>query len=262
MGVEMGDALGPDGEPRITGLRLRTAAPLSQMRDFYHRLLGLEILDETADAVTVAAGRTQMTFVSGGSAPPDETPFYHLAFQIPENKIRAARDWQRERTPLVPPDAERLLDPAYPEDVVHFAHWNAHAVFFRDPAGNLLEHIARHDLDNAAPGPFTSGDVLSVSEIALVVENVGAAAAELGKALGLSTYGATSDQFVPLGDEHGLLLVFGRGRNLGFGEGRPAGVFPTRVRIRGASPGVSGAGGAREPRRVTLPGYPYEIVVE
>jgi len=262
MGVEMGDPLGPDGEPRITGLRLLTAEPLSEMRDFYHRLLGLEILDETADAVTVAAGRTQMTFVPGGSVPPDETPFYHLAFQIPENKIRAARDWQRERTPLVPPDAERLLDPGYPEDVVHFAHWNAHAVFFRDPAGNLLEHIARHELDNASPGPFTPRDVLAVSEIALIVDDVGGAAAELGGALGLATYGPTSEQFAPLGDEHGLLLVFRRGRNLGFGEGRPAGAFPTRVSIGGASPGGSGAGGARGPKRVTLPGYPYEIVVE
>lgn len=258
MAAEAGDSRGRDGEPRITGLRLLTAAPLPEMADFYHRVLGLEILDETQDCVTVAAGRTRLTFVPAGGDRSSEAPFYHLAFQIPENKIRAARDWQRERTPLVPPDAERLVDPAYPADVVHFAHWNAHAVFFRDPAGNLLEHIARHDLDNAASGPFTPGDILSVSEIALVVDDVGAAAAELGEALGLSTYGPTSGQFGPLGDERGLLLVFGRGRNLGFGEGRPAGVFPTRVTIRGASPG---APEARAPRSVTLPGYPYEIVV-
>jgi hypothetical protein len=132
--------------------------------------------------------------------------------------------------------------------VVAFPHWNAHSVFFWAPAGNLAELIARHDLDNGAPGPFTRRDLLAVSEIAFVVDDVGAAAGELAGRLGIEPYRQGSDSFIALGDEQGLLLVMQRGRNLGFDEGRPAGVFPTVARVDGPVPA-----------RCELAGFPYCI---
>jgi catechol-2,3-dioxygenase len=60
------------------------------MRDFYHRLLGLCIVDDQLERVTVAAGATTLTFVNAG--PNDGKPFYHFAFSIPENKVDARRN--------------------------------------------------------------------------------------------------------------------------------------------------------------------------
>jgi catechol-2,3-dioxygenase len=253
-GAAPASASSPDGRqataPRILSLKLLTAAPPAEMKAFYHGSLGLRVLEERADRLTIAAGETPLTFVRAG--PEDGRPFYHFAFNVPENKIRGARDWQRERTPLLPIPA-RLRDPAYPDDVVDYRHWNAHSVFFLDPGGNVVEYIARHDLKNAAPGPFGNGDILYASEIGLIADDVPAAAAKLKEAAGLDQYRGASDQFTALGDEHGLLLVMKRGRVLSFDaeEMKAADVFRTAAAVRGA-----------RRSKYVLPGFPYEVSVE
>ena len=79
--------------PRILSLDLLTPAPLAKMKEFYHRLLGLSVLDEQPDRLTVAAGGTRLTFIE--AAPEHGKPFYHFAFNIPENKILSAGSGRR-----------------------------------------------------------------------------------------------------------------------------------------------------------------------
>jgi catechol 2,3-dioxygenase-like lactoylglutathione lyase family enzyme len=225
---------GAKAAQRILGLRLLTAAPLEKMKAFYHRTLGLPVLKENANELTIEGGSTPITFLP---AKPDQgNPFYHFAFNIPENKLLDARAWQLERTELLP-IFPRLRDPSYPDDVVHFSHWNAHSVFFLDPAGNVLEYIARHDLNNSADGPFSTGDILYASEIAFIVDDVSALSSGLQGTFELDQYRQGSDTFRALGDELGLLLVFQRGRNMsmGYAEPRLADVFPIVAQIRGAT---------------------------
>lgn len=247
-----GAALGPsvsaglDSTARIKSLRLHTAAPLAAMKNYYVDLLGLGVLEESPRELTIKAGETPITFV-GIEPGTSGSPFYHFAFNIPQNKLLAAREWQKKRTALIPPYA-RLRDPQFPDDVVHFSSWNAHSIFFWDPAGNLLEYIARHDLQNSADGPFGSADILYASEIAFIVDDVPSLAADLKEAFGLGQYKRGSDQFTAIGDELGLLLVMKRGRILGFDEGRPAGVFATTAALRTAGTA-----------QYMTPGFPYQV---
>ena len=151
------------------------------------------------------------------------------------------------------PIPEHLRDDEHP-DLVHFRHWNAHSVFFYDPAGNVVEYIARHDLGNPAAGGFGTGDILYASEIALIVDDVAATASRLRKAAGVGQYRDGDDQFLAVGDERGLLLVMKRGRTLNFNPEDPAKaarVFPTAARIRG----VAGA-------KLDLAGFPYLLPIE
>jgi catechol 2,3-dioxygenase-like lactoylglutathione lyase family enzyme len=237
-------------DPRILSLELLTAAPLAEMKAFYHRTLGLPVADERPDRLTIAAGGTRLTFVKAGED--DGKPFYHFAFNIPENKAAAAHDWQKERGPLIPIPA-RLRDPKFPDGVVNYSHWNAHSVFFFDPGGNVVEYIARHDLGNAAPGPFGGGDILYASEIAWVVDDVPAAVAGLREVVGLDRYKGGDDQFAALGDERGLLLVMKRGRVISFDaeDKKVVGVFRTAAAVRGAGRA-----------RYRFPKFPYELTVE
>jgi catechol-2,3-dioxygenase len=239
----------PGGGPRIVSLTLLTAAPLAKMKDFYQKTIGLRLLEDAPDRLTVAAGQSRLTFVPAGEGAGE--PFYHFAFNIPENKIRAARDWQLERTPLLPIPA-RLRDPKFPADVVDYRHWEAHSVFFFDPAGNVVEYIARHTLKNPAPGPFSADDILCASEIALVVDEVRPAAATLKEVAGVGQYRGGDDHFTALGDEHGLLLVMKRGRSIAFDSPRKrlVDVFRTAVSVRGP-----------KAARHLYPGFPYEITV-
>lgn len=220
-------------DPRITEFRLLTAAPLSAMKQFYTEQLGMKLLKESRRSLILAAGPTSITFET---ATPDQgNPFYHFAFNIPENKILKARDWQLERTELLPV-FPRLRDPDYPDDVVHFRHWNAHSVFFLDPAENVVEYIARHDLDNSATGPFGPADILYASEIAFVVDDVPSVGAGVEEAFELKQYRGGSDEFRAIGDEHGLLLFFKKGRRLGVGDVKPryAEIHPVSATIRGS----------------------------
>jgi catechol 2,3-dioxygenase-like lactoylglutathione lyase family enzyme len=237
--------------PRILRLELLTSAPLAKMKAFYHQSLGLRVLDEQPDRLTIGAGGTRLTFVK--AAPEDGNPFYHFAFNIPQNKILAAYTWQKERTPLLPIPAG-LRDPRYPDDVVDYSHWNAHSLFFLDPGGNVVEYIARHDLNNRAQGPFRSADILYASEIGLIVEDVHATALKLKEVVGLDAYRGGSDPFAALGDERGLLLVMKRGRILNFSPSdkeKAAQVFRTVVCVRGV-----------KQTKYLFPEFPYEVSIE
>jgi catechol-2,3-dioxygenase len=162
-----------------------------------------------------------------------------------------ARKWQLERSTLMPVPV-RLRDPRHPDDVVHFSHWNAHSIFFFDPAGNVVEYIARHDLENSASGGFSSKDILYASEIGLIVDDVTTTATMLREGTGLRQYRGGDDRFTAIGDESGLLLVMKRGRHLNFDPDDPskaARVFRTVARIRDGKPGAS----------LSFGDFPYEV---
>src|SRR5262249_47447485 len=131
--------------------------------------------------------------------------------------------------------------------------WNAHSIFFFDPAGNVVEHIARHDLKNDGRGAFGSADILYASEIAWVVDDVAATGSKLKEVVGLGQYKRASDRFAAVGDEHGLLLVMKRGRVISFdAEDRKAvTVFRTAATVRGV-----------KRTNYAFPSFPYQIVVE
>ena len=88
-------------------------------------------------------------------------PYYHFAINIPANKIEEARDWLSGKVELI-----WMED--YKSDIADFVTWHARSVYFFDVAGNIVELIARFDLDNATKEPFSANQFLSVSEAGLV----------------------------------------------------------------------------------------------
>ncbi|MDY8137080.1 hypothetical protein [Aquimarina sp. 2201CG5-10] len=188
----------------IKNIHLLTSTSLQEMKEFYVNKLGLNILTEKRDKeITFIAGKSTLTFTKTNQDLGN--PWYHFAFNIPENKILKARAWQLERSELIL-TPKRLRDPNYPNDVRHFRNWNAHSVFFWDPAGNVLEYIARHNMKNRREGAFTSDDILNISEIGFVVDDQQEEAKGLHKNLNLDEYPKGSSFWWSMGDENGLLL--------------------------------------------------------
>jgi len=227
----------------IASIKLQTTTPLSIMRKFYAETLSLRILVETEKVLTVEAGESVISFEY--LAKVNYRPFYHFAFNIPENKIDQAFTWQRKRTPVVHPNPEFK-----PDQITHFTSWNAHSVFFLDPAGNLLEYIARHDLKNAAEGDFTPKDILYLSEIGFITEDVKATGEHLMKTLNMTEYRPGSSGFWPIGDELGLLLMIKKGNKWTSNPDQmnTTDVFKTEVKIN-----------TNEKNHWELKGHPYWI---
>lgn len=181
---------GDPGHVRFKTLRLQ-ATRLEEMRKFYSRTLGFPLLDEQNNSLTVKFGGTAIEFAEQrGTA----EPFYHFAFNISENKFPQAKAWLAARCPL--------LKSPQGADEFFFEFWNAHAVYFQDPAGNIVELIARHTLDNSRRGDFELEDVLYASEIGLASEDPASLGRELGERFGLAGGGSL---FV--GDASGFFVL-------------------------------------------------------
>jgi catechol-2,3-dioxygenase len=245
-------AQGASGVPRLLSLELLAGAPLDAMKVFYGKALGLGIRDESRNRFTIEAGETRLTFVESSHVVDGRAPFYHFAFNIPENKILSALEWQKARTPMLfIPDRNRAA--GFPPEVVDYRHWNAHSIFFLDPAGNVVEYIARHDLKNAGSGPFSWADIQYASEIAFVTDDVRQTAATLAEVASVSQYRNGDANFMAMGDEYGLLLVMKRGRVVDFTSNAEHGVrvYRTGVTVRGA-----------KARTYEFDAHPYQLAIE
>lgn len=213
------------------------ARDLELQKDFYTRILELPV-KLTSSSLEVTAGSTEVLFTQ---APPDFEGAYHFAFNIPENQFRPAKEWISGRA--------RLLRDENGNDEFESESWNSHSIYFKDAAGNVLEFIARHSLENAAEGGFDSRQILNVSEIGLPSEDVLGLANELCERLNLAVFKQQPNEtFTPLGDDHGLLILPVKGRIWIPNSGVPARLLPVKVR------GIAN-GSEWEVR-----GVPYEIV--
>lgn len=98
-----------------------------------------------------------MLLFEKGPDPDDEMdPSYHFAIDIPRNQLEKAAAWLSERVDLLKFDGKT--------EVEH-SNWNATSLYFHDPQGNIVEVIARHNLENDREGLFSPESFLRISEI-------------------------------------------------------------------------------------------------
>ena len=207
---------------------------LEETHNFYATVLKFPIIEFDATQFSMQIGESILRFkaVKDGS-----NPFYHFAFNIPSNKHEKAKKWLSEKTPL-------LTYPGTDVDLFYFDFWDAHAMYFEDPSGNIGEFIARHTLDNDRDGAFGISDLLCISEIGTPVENPDDFGKALKKAYGLETYG--EEMFV--GDENGLFVVPPVGR-LWYPENKiKARIHPSEIYV--SDKGVD---------HLNYQDYPYQI---
>ena len=197
-------------------------ADLRAMQEFYRNRLGLPVVRKDDKTLQVGAGASTLLF---SQAPEGWAGCYHFAFNIPENRFKEAKEWAAQRA--------TLLKSSSGEDEFNFRSWDAHSLYFYDPAGNILELIARHALaETATPTQFSANSILSVSEIGLVTEDVLLQVGLLTAELGVEVYdGEGSDTFAAVGDEEGLLIVVKRGRTWFPDTGKAADSSPLSLAV-------------------------------
>ncbi len=190
LNMEKGEALEPSTS-RFKKITLYTSK-LNAQYDFYNKILGFRIINKDEKQFSMQLGESVLQFkeVKDGTE-----PLYHYAINIPSNKYNEAKKWLSDRTTL-------LLN-GNGGDLFYFDFWDAHAMYFKDPSGNIGELIARHTLNNDSDGEFGVSDLLCVSEIGTPVNNPSDFASELKKEYGLNPY--VGSMFI--GDENGMFVV-------------------------------------------------------
>jgi catechol 2,3-dioxygenase-like lactoylglutathione lyase family enzyme len=182
------------------------AVDLASLKEFYRNVLGLHIAEEDNHSFTMEIGQTELEFRQHTG---NLHPVYHFAFNIPANKIEEAAAWMQKRVSLISPDGSDNY-------IVNFANWHAKSIYFFDPAGNILELIARFDLNNATDTPFSSQLFLSVSEVALAFaqEELETKTNQLLKDFHLGYFDKQPplETFRAVGDDEGLFILSAEGR--------------------------------------------------
>src|SRR5690625_57232 len=132
---------------------------LEVTKEFYTQQLGFSLCGESPNRFQIQVGKSILEFTNDKVA---GEPYYHFAFNIPSNQFQEAKEWLKGKTTLLLEDGE---------DEADFSFWPAHACYFEDPAGNIVELIARYKQNPNSESSFSVKSILNISEIGLIVKD-------------------------------------------------------------------------------------------
>lgn len=195
------------------------ANDLCALHYFYEEKLGM-VVTATKNEVDIKAGSTRLIFKEAK----DYKPYYHFAFNVIPNTFNSIPEWLKSRAEIIEWEGKTIVD---------FPNWNAQSIYFFDPAGNIVEFIARFDLPGGPHKEFHESAILSVSEVGLVADPVADTRALLEDKYGVRVFHRQppSDAFCPMGDDHGLFILVTSHRNW-FPTHIPCKSFPMDVTFR------------------------------
>jgi catechol-2,3-dioxygenase len=178
-------------EMKIKRLKIFTSI-LSEQKEFYQNILGLSLVYKAENSCCFQVGDSQLILEYKAGATP-----YHYAINIPSNKEKEALNWLKSRLDI-------LLDNE--REIQHFDSWNARAIYFYDKDKNIVEFIARKNLDNKSDNPFDQNSLLEISEIGMPTIHIHKQFEVLHSQIGIGIYDGGFERFCAIGDEYGLFI--------------------------------------------------------
>jgi len=192
-------------------------ARLDAVAAFYEQTLGFAV-EQRDGRVVIPVGADVLELVAVGDA---TDPFHHFALLVPGDRFDAARAWLGERAETLARDGGETVFP--------FDFWDAQAVYFHDPAGNIVELIAT--------GDFSAAELAGLSEVGIVVDDTAAAVAALERELGLELWSGSAEQLAFVGAKAHTLILAPPGRGW-LPTGRPAEAHAATVTLTGGTKGA------------------------
>lgn len=177
---------------------------ITETEDFYSKVLGFKWIMKTEDQIAFQIGTSKLYFLLSVKI---RNPIYHFAFDIPVNKLEEALDLAQQKTKIIEYEPDHYI--------VDFVNWNAKSFYFYDNNGNILECIARFDLNITSENDFNSASIIKISEIGLVTADVLSFCDTLNADYGLDFYEKQpkAPTFSVVGNMNGLFIVSGENRN-------------------------------------------------
>ena len=202
-------------------IKLQANEP-SVLYNFYKEILEFAVSYED-NCLEVTAGKSKLIFYTTELP---INPFYHFAFNIPSNKFDEAFQWMKNKVELL-----WLQD--YKSYIADFFNWKAKSFYFLDPAGSILEIIARFDLNDIAEEAFSSKLIRNISEIGLVFpeDNFQNDVNKLLQQYPLPYFAKQPPlpQFKALGDDEGLFIIVPQNRVWFSTKNTASQIFPLEV---------------------------------
>ncbi len=169
---------------------------------FYKSVIGLPVLSETENRMSFEVGSSRLTFIRA-----EQDCYYHFAFNIFSNQEQEALAWLKARVEILQFENRSIQ---------LFKNWNARAVYFYDQDKNIVEFIARKNLNIKSNNNFTAKSILNISEAGLPCDSVETSFDLLNKHAALEKYSGDLERFVAAGDEEGLFILVGGNKKTWF----------------------------------------------
>jgi catechol-2,3-dioxygenase len=197
-------------------------ASLARTRLFYSKTLELPVVREDDATVSFGVGESVLTF----RATTGSKPYYHIAFNITNNRFSDSFEWINNKLDILPME-NGIPIAVYPD-------WNAESFYFMDNNGSILEFITRFDLTYHSNEPFSTKDIKEISEVGIAVSDVGETIDNLIKQYSIQVFAKSkhTPHFAALGDDYGLFIVSHVGRPWG-PTNKPSATFPITVVTEG-----------------------------
>ena len=207
---------------KITELILQTSN-VWKLYDFYSNTLQLRVSRESETEFVIVTSGTILRIKQSVDL---AQPFYHFAFNIPSNKIEEAGAWLRQKVGLLWMDD-------YKSHIADFVNWHAKSVYFLDPAGNIVELIARFDLNDNVAEHFAPSHIRNVSELGVVfpAKNFNETVEKFMQQYELVYFKKQSPlpQFRAVGNDKGLFIIVPEDRAWFPTKDTRARIFPMQV---------------------------------
>jgi catechol-2,3-dioxygenase len=161
--------------------------------EFYSKVLKFEIVFRNGVACSFLAGDSLLTFRADKKSTP-----YHFAFNIPSNKEKEALIWLKQRARILSFDGS---------EIISFKSWNSKAIYFYDKDKNIVEFIARKNLNRNSFDTFSSKSILNISEIGLASRNLKQTYETVNSMRSINLYSGSFEKFCALGNEEGMFIM-------------------------------------------------------
>jgi len=201
-------------------LKLRSCNIKAQF-DFYTKVLGWEPILHREGQICFQLGSSVLTLVADEEATP-----YHYAINIPSHGEQQALKWLQKRVEVLKGDGEEIVD---------FSAWNARALYFYDADRNIVEFIARRNLEHPQHCEFGQDSLYEISEVGVASQNLQDICSFLHLKLGLEKFSGNMDNFCAIGEETGLFICIDRNQKQWFPNDDQAlpSAFETKVSHQG-----------------------------
>ena len=136
-----------------------------------------------------------------------------MAINISCNQELEALNWLKQRVEILTYNENEIQD---------FFNWNAKAIYFYDMDDNIIEFIARKNLENTSHCEFGSANLLEISEIGLPVQDIENTYTSLCDIVPLQIYDGGFGKFCAIGNEHGLFICIDKNQKDWFPTGDKA----------------------------------------
>lgn len=164
--------------------------------DFYSKTIGLKLIEKSSSHAIFEIGASNLRIIQSSKFQP-----YHFAINIPCNKEYEALAWLKKRVEILKDKGNEIQD---------FDFWNAEAVYFYDADNNIVELIARKNLNNESDKDFSVDSLLEISEIGMPVSDIESAYKPLNKVTNVEIFDGGFERFCAIGDETGLIICINK----------------------------------------------------